>query len=44
MISQAKPTLTYTQQYDLMKLTSKKVLNFMITGGDMIDVVRAING
>jgi hypothetical protein len=44
MISQAKPNLTYTQQYDLMKLTSKKVLNFMISGGDMIDVVSAING
>jgi hypothetical protein len=44
MVNQAKPTLTYTQQYDLMKSTSKKVLNFMITGGDMIDVMRAING
>lgn len=44
MVSQAKPTLTYSQQYDLMKLKSKKVLNFMITGGDMIDAVSAING
>jgi len=44
MVSQAKPTLTYSQQYDLMKLKSQKVLNFMITGGDMINAMSAING
>lgn len=44
MINQAKPTLTYSQQYDLMKATSKKVLNSKITGGNMIDVMRSING
>jgi hypothetical protein len=43
-INQAKPTLSYTDQYNLMKSTAKKVSNFMLTGGDMINLIGAING
>lgn len=43
-INQAKPTLSYTDQYNLMKLTAKKVSNFMLSGGNMINVIGAING
>lgn len=43
-IGQAKPSLSYSDQYNLIKSTAKRVSNFMLTGGYMINLNGAING
>lgn len=43
-IKSAKPSLTYSQIYDLMSTTSDPTQNSTIKGGKLINLVRALNG
>lgn len=43
-VKAAKPTLTYSQIYDLLVKTSKPTYNSKITSGRLIDLAGALNG
>ena len=43
-IKQAKPQISYINEYDLIKNTSSKTFNFMITDGKLINLQGALNG